>query len=591
MIETLKLIIGKYKYPVQAEYRGNRIYFTFPFNLELMAEIKIMEGAKWHGFDEKPEKKWSVANTVRNAFQLSFLQGKDVYKYYDQELIPFTPRRGVKVNPTDKEGLRNDQVESCSFVLTRHYGILAEEMGIGKTLELIEVGEHLNYHDWWWVGPISALRAVELQFREWKALLKPEFLTYEALVKRIKNWKEGMKAPRFVTLDESSKCKTPTAQRSQASLHLANAVRAEHGRDGYVILMTGSPAPKSPADWWMQCEIACPGYLREGDINKFKKRLAIIASEESVTGGRYEKIITWKDSELKCDNCGLFKEAGVHDIVQMDPDHHEFKPSKNEINFLYQRLKGLVRVKFKKDCVQLPEKVYRIVECQPTQDVINAARLIAISAKSSIEALTLSRELSDGFQYSTDETTGVRTCTEFACPKYDALADILDEHDEVKRLVIYAGFTASIDRISRTVTSLGWKIIQVDGRGWIAPDFPGLKPVDLLELFQSDSDERIVFDGHPASAGMGLTLTASPSIVYFSNDFNAESRIQSEDRIHRPSSRGANIIDLIHLPTDMLVLTNLQKKRDLQAMTLGEMRDAIEASSAVKMRDRILYGA
>ena len=77
---------------------------------------------------------------------------------------------------------------------------------------------------------------------------------------------------------------------------------------------------------------------------------------------------------------------------------------------------------------------------------------------------------------------------------------------------------------------------------------------------------------------MGITLTASPTICYYSNDFNAESRIQSEDRIHRPGmdvNLGATIIDLIHLPSDLLVLKNLQKKRDLQGLTLGEMKQAI----------------
>lgn len=77
---------------------------------------------------------------------------------------------------------------------------------------------------------------------------------------------------------------------------------------------------------------------------------------------------------------------------------------------------------------------------------------------------------------------------------------------------------------------------------------------------------------------MGLTLTASPSIVYFSNDFNAESRIQSEDRIHRPGmdvNRGATIYDLIHLPTDRTVLENLKAKRVLQDMTLGALNDVL----------------
>jgi hypothetical protein len=75
---------------------------------------------------------------------------------------------------------------------------------------------------------------------------------------------------------------------------------------------------------------------------------------------------------------------------------------------------------------------------------------------------------------------------------------------------------------------------------------------------------------------MGLTLTASPSIVYYSNDFNSEARTQSEDRIHRPGCTGTNIIDLIHLPTDLRVLENLKAKRTLEKMTLGDIGDAIE---------------
>jgi hypothetical protein len=73
-------------------------------------------------------------------------------------------------------------------------------------------------------------------------------------------------------------------------------------------------------------------------------------------------------------------------------------------------------------------------------------------------------------------------------------------------------------------------------------------------------------------------LTASDTIVYYSNDFNAESRIQSEDRIHRPGSRGANIVDFLHLPIDQLVLDNLKKKRDLQKMTMNDFDKAIDAA-------------
>jgi hypothetical protein len=94
----------------------------------------------------------------------------------------------------------------------------------------------------------------------------------------------------------------------------------------------------------------------------------------------------------------------------------------------------------------------------------------------------------------------------------------------------------------------------------------------------TDEYERVVYIAHPGSGGTSVTLTKSPSEFYYSNDFNGEYRIQSEDRIHRMGmdvNRGATIIDVVHLPTDEKVLKNLKAKRDLQAMTLGEIKDAM----------------
>jgi SNF2 family DNA or RNA helicase len=173
----------------------------------------------------------------------------------------------------------------------------------------------------------------------------------------------------------------------------------------------------------------------------------------------------------------------------------------------------------------------------------------------------------------------VRDIKSVPCPKDDALLEILDEHDDIGRIVIYGGFTGTIDRVVDLVTRQGWKVIRVDGRGW--HNNLGIKtPEDMVKVFQNPSADnpRVAFIGHPGSAGMGLTLTASPTIVYYSNDFNAESRHQSEDRIHRPgmdANRGATIIDLLHLPTDKIVLDNLKKKKQLQAMTMGQLNAEI----------------
>ncbi len=628
-----------------------RLFFQFPFNKPLMAEIKEMEGAKYHGYDEhNPRKIWSIKDCDRNRFQLAYLANpggqdpKNPYFDYDKPLVKLTalPRT-----------LYQHQLDLVAHGLTRHYCIFAAEMGTGKTLSAITLMELSNCHNWVWVGPKSALVSVKLEFKKWGSKITPIFVTYDGLKKMMTEWPAGKPAPHGVIFDESSRLKNPTAQRTIAARHLANSIRSEHGKYGYVILMSGSPAPKSPVDWWSQCEIAQPGFLKEGTLEKCKRRLAIIETRNAFEGGgSYPHLVTWKDDERKCNVCGLLPDDETHtaeiDVHASTSTCHKYEPSKNEIHGLYQRMSGLVMVKFKKDCLDLPEKIYRLIELKPTRSILNAASAIVAKSSSSIQANLLLRELSDGFQYTEtkdgeeqcplckgcklatevydtnrpddtpspeefekgrryDETecdfvgpaivagtrniacyhcsaTGVvahytRGTTQIPTPKEDALRELLDEHDDVGRLVIYGGFTGSIERIVAICRKAQWDFIKVDGHGW-ATSLPATSAEGMINIFQNQQERhaRVAFIGQPGAAGMGLTLTASPTIVYYSNDFNAESRIQSEDRIHRVGMnklRGATIVDLVHLPSDQLVLNNLKKKRKLQDVSMGELQSLI----------------
>jgi hypothetical protein len=645
-MEEVKVIVGKRVVPLKLNREDGKIILTFRYNPDLIQEVKSFEGARWN-----PEHKyWTIKDNGRNNFQLDYLQGKNPYAWFDRPLIETEFTRSLYLHQQDlaKNGL------------TYHYNIWAAEMGTGKSLAAIEVMELSGHQDWWYVGPRSAIESFKYELLKWRSKVIPSIFTYEELKKVIENWPKGKKAPRGVILDESSRCKTPTAQRSQAAYQLAEGVRADWGMDGFVIEMTGSPAPKSPMDWYWQCEIAYPGFIKEGTIHKFRERLAVIVQKSSPAGGVYPELVTWRDDERKCQKCGKFGDDPVHDqaaasVFVTATDYHPYIASKNEIAYLYQRMKGLVVVKFKKDCLDLPNKIYRVINLEPSESTKRAAKIISAKASTVIEGLTNLRELSDGFQYK-DVVVGSKPCeachgtgvvrkwiddldepliepdhpdwkarvdsgryhevdtgacdycsgtkvidrverhvVDVPCPKEEALVDLLDEHEEVGRVVIYAGFTGSIDRITAICKKYKWAVIRVDGRGWIAYDeagniipvdsLPGAKGSPYLTMFQ-DLKERfpmVAFIGHPGSAGMGLTLTASPSIIYYSNDFNAESRIQSEDRIHRPGmdvNRGATIIDLIHLPSDRLVLDNLQKKRDLQALSLGQMKQVMEIEAA-----------
>jgi hypothetical protein len=178
--------------------------------------------------------------------------------------------------------------------------------------------------------------------------------------------------------------------------------------------MSGSPAPKSPVDWWKQAEIACPGFLKEGNAEKFRRRLGLIVDKPSLGGGNYPHLVTWLDDKNKCAKCGMPAEHANHDIKEAlfsetTCDFHTWVESKNEVEALYRRMKGLTLVLFKKDCIDLPDKIFREIDCPPTPEILRAAKLIQAGARSAITALIQLRELSDGFQYQ-DEIVGYEIC-------------------------------------------------------------------------------------------------------------------------------------------------------------------------------------
>lgn len=511
----------------------------------------------------------------------------------------------------------------------------------GKTLSAIEIMEQSGYSDWWWCGPKSGLRAVDREFTKWNLTgVDLELLTYEALTSRMKNWVPGTPPPHGIIFDESSRLKNHNSQRAQAAQAVADGIRAEYGRDGFVILMSGTPSPKSPVDWWSQAEIACPGFLREGDMRAFERRLGVFVEKETSQGKHLQRV-TWLDDEEKCALCGGFQDEEQHQFEYAD-DFHQWQPSVNEVALLHERLEGLALVLHKKDCLDLPEKQYRVINCDISPTTERVAKALVKLAPNAITGLTWMRELSDGFQYREEiqgteacpvcvgtDTPGqvwrwvdpedtdrcfemvdmldpdyvdtlvkelrvcstcdgtkevpkkVRVTREVPTPKDEALVGLLEENEEVGRIVIFAGFTGTLDRVTKLCLKHHWAVIRVDGRGWKVWDQSG-EPLVIenpLNYWADLADNtRVAFVAHPKSGGMSLTLTEAPMAVFYSNDFSPESRSQAEDRIHRmgtDENRGATIVDLIHLPTDEHVRSILRDNRRLELMTLGEVAASV----------------
>jgi hypothetical protein len=518
----------------------------------------------------------------------------------------------------------------------------------GKTLSAIELMERSGKRDWFWVGPKSGLYAVEREFKKWNVsdAINMEVMTYEGLVKKMLHWPESQRAPMGVIFDESSKLKTPTAKRTLAAQALADGIRKDWGNEGFVILMSGTPSPKSPLDWWSPAEVAWPGFLKEGSLSSFEFRLGIHHKEMGVGGVAFHKLVCWRDDAAKCDICGEVADEGKHihlidntnSYMLADPETHAFKPCKNEVAYLAERLKGLAIIKQKKDCLDLPDKRYRVINCTPKPSTLRVAQSLLQAAPNTITGLTWLRELSDGFQYrnkvvgktvcpvcngtgkndywvdpedtekaftmvemldpvyvatlekqewtcaSCDGTGEVdkieRTVKEVPCPKEEALISLLEENEETGRMVVFAAFTGSIDKVTGICLKNGWDVVRVDGRGWLVYTKDGQVNAQPLDYWADMvNNPRVVFVAHPKSGGMGLTLVEARMAVYYSNSFDPESRTQSEDRIHRIGldiNKGATIVDLIHLPTDTRVLEVLKDNRRLELMSMGDVLSLFE---------------
>ena len=78
--------------------------------------------------------------------------------------------------------------------------------------------------------------------------------------------------------------------------------------------------------------------------------------------------------------------------------------------------------------------------------------------------------------------------------------------------------------------------------------------------------------GQPRTGGYGITLTAASTVVYYSNSYDLEIRLQSEDRAHRiGQTNKVTYVDLVAPETiDEKILQALREKINLAQQVLGE---------------------
>lgn len=514
-------------YQINVSTHKESLRLTFPYNQQLISWIKDLDEAKW----EPDLKFWSIKASNRNLYCLQQLEN-NYDPTYDSPVPVINPNRSC---------LRENQKSDLNFAIHRKRCILAAEMGLGKTLVGFEVMEKIGGKWWVILGQKTAGITWNIEKSVWNSKANFITVTPNKLANLLLKEKAELEYPDHVWVDEAHVFKNPTAQRTQAAFLLSEIVK------GYFILATGTVEPKDPTDQWALVELCKPGYLRESSKKKLYFKLAL--TEKTAEG--YHKFLAWRTDQVK---------------------------------HLNKRLGGIIKHTFKKDCKDIPPILYKPVILDYTDKdrrIVNATVNIRGSGVTTIARL---RQVSDGYdpnslcEYCWGQ--GCNKCIngespkELPTPKDEALQDYLEQ--DRNRLVIFAAFHRSIDKIERLAKEAGWLTIKLDGRGLKS------ELEEPIKLFGSDYGGKICYIGHPKSGGVSVNLQKSDTAIFYSNDFDAAARPQAEGRINRIGSVSSTIVDLLWLPTDHYTLLNLKRKIDLHQVSSGQIEELTMSWDPIK---------
>ena len=187
---------------------------------------------------------------------------------------------------------------------------------------------------------------------------------------------------------------------------------------------------------------------------------------------------------------------------------------------------------------------------------------VAVTATNILTRLLRLSQLTGGF-LGNDETAAVE---QVSAAKLSALEDILDGAvAEGKKLVIIARFIPEIKAIC--------KLLEKRGLGYSCITGEVKDRNEQVARFQKEP-EVMAFVGQIATAGLGITLTAASTMVFYSLDYSMSNFEQTKARIHRVGQRmPCTYLYLVARGTvDEKVLAALESKADLARTLVDDYR-------------------
>lgn len=467
------------------------------------------------------------------------------------------------------------------------YFALFMDMGTGKTKVIIDTAAYLYAHDKidavvvvapngvhrnWVLNEIPVhmpdfvnckahyymAGAGVAQKKQWAAVFKHPGLKVFCFNVESASHKKGQDEIRLCVrtgrtlfvIDESQRIKTPGAKRTQFLVNLA-------AHAAYRRILSGSPITQSPLDLYAQCKFLEPGLTGCSTNTAFRAHYAIIEQRKS-------KHKTKRGKEIHYDHIVKYK----------------------NIDELERRIAPHCYRVLKQDCLDLPDKVYErvYVELTPQQKTVYKDLLAkSVAALSDEYCIDIPAELRGAPKeqlllfYAANKVTASNAMVKLLRLQQVICGSVPDDDGNVtpvnsNRITVLQDLVDGMQgkviiwaRFRNDIALIKDFLLAQYGDGCLAEFHGAVSTADRMDgvgRFQNDAACRF-FLANQHSGGTGLTLTAATNVVYYSNDFSAEARWQSEDRAHRIGQKNnVTYYDLLAVDTvDEKILEALDEKK------------------------------
>jgi SNF2 family DNA or RNA helicase len=333
----------------------------------------------------------------------------------------------------------------------------------------------------------------------------------------------------MLAIDESTTIKNPSAKRTKSILALGKEAT-------YRRILTGSPVTKSPLDLFTQCGFLNSYLLGFDSFYAFRNRYANMIDRNF--GGRRVQLI------------GSYK----------------------RLDELADKLKTFSYRVLKDDCLDLPDKVYIRREVDLTDEqskaysTMKSAALALLKGKMATAPHVLTQmmrlhQITCGHLRNDDGTI-----TEIKNNRLKELVTLLEEVEG--KVIIWANYIYDIENIVKVISDEfgADSIVQYYGA------IPSEQRQENIEKFQDPKSKARFFIGNPQTGGYGITLTCANTVVYYSNGYDLEKRLQSEDRAHRiGQTKSVTYVDFIAPKTvDEKIVKALRAKMNIANTIMDE---------------------